>query len=230
MLWLFHHPPPNATIPALWPLSYRGVIYITDCASPPGITSIVFLFHPSLSWLLCSSLERHHSCLGFPSPKKFQSDLSLSSPPPSPLSPSFSDGLSQGQEFRVVCLPQNRAEDIWWTAVGCDCGLRCAPTGSGGIYWRSWLLVSFCGPEMSAKSTAASAFCYRTQQIILTNSDGSSCRTLWKTFKTTPLTRIIPRWTFQLCCSSSGTLIEQSNNQNPPADIYMHTYLPERNV
>lgn len=125
-------PPPNTTIPALWPLSYWGVIYITDCASPPGITSIVFLFHPSLSWLLCSSLEWHHSCLGFPSPKKFQADLSLSSPPPSPLSLSFSDGLSQGQEFRVVCLPQNRAEDIWWTAVGCDCGLHCAPTGSVG--------------------------------------------------------------------------------------------------
>lgn len=131
MLWLYHHPP-NTTIQALWPLSYRGVIYITDCASPPGITSIVFLFHPSLSWLLCSSLEWHHSCLGFPSPKKIQADLSLSSPPPSPLSLSFSDGLSQGQEFRVVCLPQNRAEDIWWTAVVCDWGLRCAPTGSEG--------------------------------------------------------------------------------------------------
>lgn len=115
--------PPNTTIPALWPLSYRGVIYITVCASPPGITSIVFLFHPSLSWLLCSSLEWHRSCLGFPSPKKIPGRSTSLSPPLQVLYPRLSpmDYLrDRNLEWSVSPRIEQKISDgqLWGAIVG----------------------------------------------------------------------------------------------------------------
>lgn len=117
---------------AFWPLSHQWLIYIT-CASPPHITSIVFSFCSSLGLPLCSSLEWHHSCLDVPNCSGgVQNNSRLIYPHSIPLSPSFSSGLSQGQEFRVVCLPriEQKTSDgqLWGTIVGSG-----VPTGLGGF-------------------------------------------------------------------------------------------------
>lgn len=123
-----HHPGPLAFVLSRGDLYHRLCIsawHHLDCFPLSSLPQLTIVFQFGMAPLMSRFSES----------KKNSRQIYLSPPPPpppSPLSPSFSDGLSQGQEFRVVCLPQNRAEDIWWTAVGCDCGLRCAPTGSGG--------------------------------------------------------------------------------------------------
>lgn len=145
------------------------------------------------------------------SPNKFRADLS----PPNPLSPSFSGGLSQGQEFRVVCLPrieQISDGQLWGAIVGSGVpGLDWGFTDARGCLWAC----------VVHKWQWSSHQCQPLLQNSADYSGGSSRWTYWKPFKTTSLLRIMPRRTFQLCCPSSETFIEQSNNQNPPANTSM---------
>lgn len=148
---IINHPHPHgclAFIPSWFDL-YRSRIPISH-------NLIVFSFCPSLGLPLCSSLERLHLCLVVPSCSVgVQKNSRLIYPPPHPLSPSFSSGLSEGQEFRVVCLPriEQKTSDgqLWGAFVGSG-----VPGLDRGIYRCSWMLTKFCDPEVLEKFTPAS--------------------------------------------------------------------------
>lgn len=96
--------------------------------------------------------------------------------PPHPLSPSFSGGLSQGQEFRVVCLPRIELEisdgQLWGAPVA---------LGYPDLIW-GFSDVPGClwAPVVSDTHTSVS-LCHRTQHMTWTSSDWSSSRMYWKT-------------------------------------------------
>lgn len=161
----------------LWPLpfipstadlyhSFISASHNLDCFLLLSLSrfTIVFQFGMAPLLSLCSELLRW-------SPKKFQADL----PPHNSFIPSFSSGLSQGQEFRVVCLPriEQKTSDrqLWGAIVGSG-----VPTGSGDLLTlvdAYELLWSRSSSEVHASITyEENSFCYATQQIILTNFDG----------------------------------------------------------
>lgn len=90
----------------------------------------------------------------------------------------------------------------------CDCGPR-VPGLVRGICGRSWLLMSFCGPAMSAKLTPATAFVTELRRLF------------WLLLRDPPVGHIEKHSRQHRCCSSSETRIEQSNNPNPTANTYI---------
>lgn len=173
MFCLSHHVPPSLSPRGLLPFipstadlyhSFISASHNLDCFLLLSLSwfPIVFQFGMAPFVSLCSELLQ----------KKFQADL----PPHNSFIPSFSGGLSQGQEFRVVCLPriEQKTSDrqLWGAIVGPG-----VPTGSGDLLTlvdAYELLWSRSSSEVHTSVTyEESSLRYTTQQIILTNFDGS---------------------------------------------------------
>lgn len=163
-------PPPCGLlrfIPSTADHSFISASHNLDCFLLLSLSrfTIVFQFGMAPLMSLCSELLRW-------SPKKFQADLH----PHNSFIPSFSSGLSQGQEFRVVCLPriEQKTSDrqLWGAIVGSG-----VPTGLGDLLTlvdAYELLWSRNGSEVHISITyEENSLYYATQQIILTNFDGS---------------------------------------------------------